>query len=62
LSANFARRGSEELPTLREVVNALAYDDAWVPDMLAGRSMDEVGKDAFDGDLLGDEVSDNFAQ
>lgn len=40
-------------PTLREVINYQAYDDAWVPDMLAGRTMDEAGRDKFDGDLLG---------
>ena len=30
-----------------------ARDDAWVPDMLAGRTMAEVGPDKYDGDLLG---------
>lgn len=40
-------------PTMREVINYHAYDDAWVPDMLAGRTMDEAGRDKFDGDLLG---------
>ena len=29
--------------TLRKLVDYHAYDDAWVPDMLAGRTMDEVG-------------------
>jgi hypothetical protein len=42
------------VPTLREIVNYHAYDDAWVPDMLAGRTMDEAGATKFDGDLLGD--------
>ena len=37
---------------LRQVVNYHAYDDAWVPDVLAGRTMAEVGN-AFAGDLLG---------
>ena len=38
----FARRESAEPPTLREILNYHAYDDAWVPDMLAGKTMDEV--------------------
>ena len=42
---NFARRGRRRRPTLRSVVNYHAYDDAWVPDMLAGRTMDEAGAD-----------------
>jgi uncharacterized protein (TIGR03086 family) len=37
---------------LRTIVNYHAYDDAWVPDVLAGRTMAEVGT-AHDGDLLG---------
>jgi uncharacterized protein (TIGR03086 family) len=48
-------------PTLREVVNYHAYDDIWVPDMLAGRTMDEVGADKFDGDLLGDDPKASFS-
>ncbi|WP_432506869.1 DinB family protein [Kineococcus arenarius] len=40
-------------PTLRELLNYHAYDDAWVPAMLAGRTMGEVGEDAHRGDLLG---------
>ena len=31
LSQKFARHGEDHPPTLREVVNAHAYDDAWVP-------------------------------
>ncbi len=41
--------------TLREVIGYHVYDDAWVPDMLAGRTMAEVGEDAYRGDLLGDD-------
>ncbi|UZJ25063.1 TIGR03086 family protein [Rhodococcus antarcticus] len=41
--------------TLAQVVATHAHDDAWVPDMVAGRTMDEVGATAFDGDLLGTE-------
>ena len=61
LSTKFARRGKERGPTLREVVNYHAYDDAWVPDMLAGRIMDDVGKDSYSGDLLGDDPVRHFA-
>jgi uncharacterized protein (TIGR03086 family) len=46
--------------TLRELVNYHAYDDAWVPDVLAGKTRDEVG-DRYDGDLLGDHPKLNFA-
>jgi len=52
---------SAERPTLREVINYHAYDDAWVPAMLAGRTMDEVGQWAFKGDLLGDDPKGSFA-
>ncbi len=48
-------------PTLREVINYHAHDDAWVPDMLAGRTMDEAGRDTFDGDLLGADPKASFA-
>ena len=46
--------------SLRKVVNYHAYDDAWVPDVLAGRTAEEVGA-AWDGDLLGDHPKLNFA-
>jgi uncharacterized protein (TIGR03086 family) len=52
---DFARRGSDEVPTLRQIIGYHAYDDAWVPDMLAGRTMAEVGPDTYSGDLLGDD-------
>jgi uncharacterized protein (TIGR03086 family) len=57
---NFARRGHGRI-TLREIVNYHAYDDAWVPDMLAGKTMAEAGADKFDGDLLGEDPKANFA-
>ena len=47
--------------TLREVVNYHAYDEAWVPDTLAGKTIAEVGG-AHDGDLLGDEPKAAFAR
>ena len=46
--------------TLRQIVNYHAYDDAWVPDVLAGKTIAEVG-DNYDGDLLGDHPKLNFA-
>lgn len=61
MPASFAMRPTGHTPTLREVVNYHAYDDAWVPDMLAGRTMDEASRDKFDGDLLGNDPKGNFA-
>jgi uncharacterized protein (TIGR03086 family) len=58
---SFATR-SQSSVTLREIVNYHAYDDAWVPDMLAGRTMDEAGRTKFDGDLLGDDPKASFAR
>ena len=57
---NFARRQTDRTPTLREIINYHAYDDAWVPDMLAGKTMAEAGMDNFKGDLLGDDPTGNF--
>lgn len=45
---------SGEKQTLREIVNYHAYDEAWVPDVLAGKTAAEVGT-KYDGDLLGDD-------
>lgn len=41
-------------PTLRDIIGYHAYDEAWVPDVLAGRTAEEVGS-RYDGDLLGDD-------
>ena len=46
--------------TLREIITYHAYDDAWVPDMLAGRTMAEVGVETHKGDLLGDDPKAAF--
>lgn len=51
----FDMPGADRPSPLRPIVNHYACDNAWVPDMLAGRTMDEVGRDKFDGDLLGDD-------
>lgn len=56
----FAMGGTEPL-TLRQVVNGHAHDDAWVPDMLAGATMSEVGEDKWSGDILGDNPTATFA-
>src|SRR4051794_10334649 len=61
MPASFQRHDSASVPTLREIIGYHAYDDAWVPDMLAGRTMDEVGGDAFKGDLLGDDPRGRFS-
>lgn len=44
----------KEAPTLRDILASHVYDEAWVPDVLAGRTIEEVG-DAYTGDLLGDD-------
>jgi uncharacterized protein (TIGR03086 family) len=62
MPASFARRQTDRTPTLREIINYHAYDDAWVPDMLAGKTMDEAGKENHMGDLLGDDPKVNFAR
>jgi uncharacterized protein (TIGR03086 family) len=58
---DFSMAQDDEPVTLRKVVNSHAYDEAWVPDILAGRTMDQVGIDKFDGDLLGDDPRASFA-
>jgi uncharacterized protein (TIGR03086 family) len=59
MPAEFSRVLKREV-TLHEIINYQAYDDAWVPDMLAGKTMDEVGKEAFKGDLLGEDPKASF--
>ncbi|MEA2684017.1 MAG: hypothetical protein QOK05_2345 [Chloroflexota bacterium] len=61
MPASFQTGTMDHRPTLREIINYHAYDDAWVPDMLAGRTMDEVGKHTHKGDLLADDPKGNFA-
>lgn len=45
--------------TLRIIVNYHAFDDAWVPEILAGRTIEDVGK-KYDGDLLGEHPAESF--
>ncbi len=61
MPASFVMRESDHTPTLREIVNYHAYDDSWVPDTLSGETMDEAGRDKFDGDLLADDPKASFA-
>ncbi len=49
-----------ETMTLRQIINYHASDDAWVPDVLAGKTIEEVGA-AHDGDLLGEQPRRSFA-
>ena len=48
-----------DLPTpcsdwnVHDLVNHLVYEDVWVPPLLEGKTVEEVG-DQFEGDLLGD--------
>jgi hypothetical protein len=46
-------------PTLLDIVAAHAYDEAWVPDVLAGRTIEEVG-DKYGGDLLGGDELESY--
>jgi uncharacterized protein (TIGR03086 family) len=41
-------------PTLRDILAAHARDEAWVPDVLLGRTIEDAGG-TYDGDLLGDD-------
>src|SRR5947209_12146608 len=54
----FQTGGQRDL-TLREIVNYHAYDSAWVPDVLAGKTIAEVG-DKYDGDLLGTDPKGSY--
>jgi uncharacterized protein (TIGR03086 family) len=38
---------------VRTLVNHIVNEELWVPELLAGKTVDEVG-DRFDGDVLGD--------
>jgi uncharacterized protein (TIGR03086 family) len=45
--------------TLRDIINYHAYDSGWVPDVLAGKTMAEVGS-TYDGDLLGNDPKGSY--
>ncbi len=46
-------------PTLRDILAAHTRDEAWIPDVLAGKSLAEVGE-KWSGDLLGDDPIGNY--
>lgn len=56
----------EKTYTLFDIITYHAYDEAWVPTMVTGKTMEEVGKDAFggpfDNNLLGDNPRENYAE
>jgi uncharacterized protein (TIGR03086 family) len=54
--ANWSRKVD---PTLRDILAHHAFDEAWVPDVLAGRTTEEIGT-RHDGDLLGDDPIGNY--
>jgi hypothetical protein len=58
----FDMPGADQPLPLRQVLTHAAYDEAWIPDLLAGRTMEEVGRDAYDGDLLGDDPHGSIAR
>ncbi len=51
--------GGQGEASLREIVNYHAFDSAFVPDILAGKTIAEVG-DAYAGDLLGTDPSSSY--
>lgn len=55
----FATGPAQEELDLRKVINYHAFDDAWVPDVLAGKTAAEVGE-AYAGDLLGADPKQSF--
>lgn len=57
----FISRPDQATRTLRDFINYHAYDEAWVPETLAGRTITEIG-DKYDGDLLGDDPKAAYAR
>jgi hypothetical protein len=51
--------GRQGKPTLRTIINYHAYDSAWVPEVLAGKTIAEVGS-TYDGDLLGNDPKGSY--
>lgn len=41
---------------MRQLVSHMLYELAWVPDVLAGKTVDAVG-DVYDGDLIGNDLT-----
>ena len=61
LPADFPMTDRTSTMRLRDVINRVAYDMAWVPDMLSGKTMEEVGNEKFRGNVLGDDPKTAFA-
>ena len=47
--------------SLRQIINYHAYDEAWVPEVLAGKTIEQVG-DKYDGDQLGEAPAARYSQ
>lgn len=60
MPAAFNRPDTGEPVTLRQIINYHAYDEAWIPDMFAGKAMSEVSPAALGDDLLGDDPRASF--
>jgi hypothetical protein len=60
LPESFKSHRDTEPVKLHRLINYHAYDIAWVPDTLSGKTMDEVGRDKFDGDLLANDPKSSF--
>ncbi len=54
-----AEWSSTKVPDLAGILAQHAKDEAWVPDVIAGKTIAEVG-DAWNGDLLGDDPIGNY--
>ncbi|MGA9275893.1 hypothetical protein [Ilumatobacter sp.] len=64
-TADFPTAGDRDY-TLRQILDYQAYDEAWIPTMMAGTTIDEAGADRFGdpigNDLLGDAPKYHFAE
>jgi uncharacterized protein (TIGR03086 family) len=60
LPDSFKIRSDPRELTLRILINYHAYDLSWVPETSSGKTMDEVGKEKYEGDLLGDDPKARF--
>lgn len=47
--------------SVRDLVGHIVGEDRWTPELLAGRTLEDVG-DRFDGDLLGDQPLRSFGE
>ena len=65
MPADFPTR-DDRTYTLSEILGYQAYDEAWIPTMMAGISIDDAGAEAFgdpfDNDLLADDPTGRFGE